>query len=154
SRATAITPLVQSGRLFLPERAPWLGTFKAQLISFPQGAHDDLVDTLAQALNYLRERREDQAMEWVHKLEEAKSQSASGSSRPRRCIRQGTIGSRNSRARMLRLSSPHWMGHSRKPCASRSSFPPTTRSNPSAGSWPIFLKLSTKCWSSIAIRAT
>jgi predicted phage terminase large subunit-like protein len=70
SRAIAVTPLVQSGRLFLPETAPWLGPFKDQLISFPQGGHDDLVDALSQALNYLREQREDQAMGWLRILEE------------------------------------------------------------------------------------
>jgi predicted phage terminase large subunit-like protein len=70
SRATAITPLLESGRLFLPETGPWIETLKAQLLSFPQGAHDDLVDALSQALNYLREQKEDQAMGWLRLLEE------------------------------------------------------------------------------------
>jgi predicted phage terminase large subunit-like protein len=70
TRATAVTPLLESGRLFLPETGPWIETLKAQLTSFPQGSHDDLVDALSQALNYLREQKEDQAMGWLRLLEE------------------------------------------------------------------------------------
>jgi predicted phage terminase large subunit-like protein len=70
TRATAVTPLLESGRLFLPETGPWIETLKTQLTSFPQGAHDDLVDALSQALNYLREQKEDQAMGWLRLLEE------------------------------------------------------------------------------------
>jgi hypothetical protein len=51
---------------------------KTQLISFPQGAHDDLVDALSQALNYLNEQREDQAMGWLRILVEQ----SRGSGRP------------------------------------------------------------------------
>jgi predicted phage terminase large subunit-like protein len=54
SRANAITPLVESGRVFLPEAAPWLADFVDELSSFPAGAHDDCVDALTQALNFVR----------------------------------------------------------------------------------------------------
>ncbi len=70
TRATAVTPLLESRRLFLPETGPWIETLKTQLTSFPQGVHDDLVDALSQALNYLREQMEDQATEWLRTIEE------------------------------------------------------------------------------------
>ena len=53
SRAYAVTPLVESGRVFLPESAPWLPDFLANLGTFPNAAHDDDVDSVTQALNYL-----------------------------------------------------------------------------------------------------
>lgn len=53
SRAYAVTPLVESGRVFLPEGAPWLAEFIASMGTFPNAAHDDDVDSVTQALNYL-----------------------------------------------------------------------------------------------------
>lgn len=53
SRANAITPIVESGRVYLPENAPWLLDFIHSLAAFPNAAHDDDVDSTTQALNYL-----------------------------------------------------------------------------------------------------
>ena len=53
ARAYAITPLIESGRVFLPESAPWLHTFLEELSSFPNGEHDDIVDSTTQALRTL-----------------------------------------------------------------------------------------------------
>lgn len=53
SRAYAVTPLIESGRVFLPENAPWLLDYVHSLATFPNGAHDDDVDSTTQALNYL-----------------------------------------------------------------------------------------------------
>jgi predicted phage terminase large subunit-like protein len=55
ARAEAVTPMFEAGRVFLPLDAPWLNDFVDELASFPNGAHDDMVDSAAQALNYLRE---------------------------------------------------------------------------------------------------
>ncbi len=55
TRAQAITPLIEAGKVFLPESAPWLRDYIDELASFPAGAHDDTVDSTTQALNYLRE---------------------------------------------------------------------------------------------------
>lgn len=52
SRAHAVTPLIESGRVFLPEQADWLLDYIAQLGTFPNAAHDDDVDSTTQALNY------------------------------------------------------------------------------------------------------
>jgi predicted phage terminase large subunit-like protein len=54
SRASAISPLVESGRVYIPESAPWLNDFIEELSSFPAAPHDDQADALTQALTYLR----------------------------------------------------------------------------------------------------
>jgi len=54
SRAQSVTPMIEAGRVFLPESAPWLNDFVDELAAFPKGTHDDCVDSLTQALNYLR----------------------------------------------------------------------------------------------------
>ncbi len=54
SRAEAVTPMFESGRVFLPEGAAWPSDFMDELCAFPAGAHDDIVDSATMALNYLR----------------------------------------------------------------------------------------------------
>ena len=58
SRAIAVTPLIESGNVWLPHPkwAPWLHDFLEELASFPNGTHDDQVDCLSQSLNYLNTR--------------------------------------------------------------------------------------------------
>jgi predicted phage terminase large subunit-like protein len=50
SRAQAITPLIEAGRVFLPQSAPFLSDFVDELAAFPNGVHDDAVDCTTQAL--------------------------------------------------------------------------------------------------------
>lgn len=56
SRAYAVTPLWKAGNVFIPEddAMPWVRDFVEELISFPAGAHDDQVDSMTQALRYLK----------------------------------------------------------------------------------------------------
>jgi len=54
SRAQAVTPLIEAGKVFLPESAPWLNQYIDELAAFPTGSNDDAVDSTTQALNYLR----------------------------------------------------------------------------------------------------
>jgi predicted phage terminase large subunit-like protein len=56
SRAQAVTPLIEAGKVFLPESAPWLADYIDELAAFPMGNYDDAVDSTTQALNYFRER--------------------------------------------------------------------------------------------------
>jgi predicted phage terminase large subunit-like protein len=56
SRAQAVTPLVEAGKVFVPESASWLSDFIDELAAFPMGSYDDAVDSTTQALNYFRER--------------------------------------------------------------------------------------------------
>lgn len=56
ARAYAVTPLWRAGNVFIPEdsAAPWVRDFVEELISFPAGAHDDQVDSMTQALRFLK----------------------------------------------------------------------------------------------------
>jgi hypothetical protein len=54
SRAHAVSPLVESGRVVLPTDAAWLNDFIEEVISFPSAPHDDQVDAFTQALSYMR----------------------------------------------------------------------------------------------------
>lgn len=57
SRSTAPSSMIDRGCVFIPEQAPWLSDFIDELVTFPQGKHDDQVDTMNQALNYLNKPR-------------------------------------------------------------------------------------------------
>nr|WP_306672100.1 phage terminase large subunit [Geothrix sp. SG10] len=52
-RLLAVSALIESGRVWLPESAPWLMDFEAEVMAFPNGRHDDQVDAMTQALTYL-----------------------------------------------------------------------------------------------------
>lgn len=52
SRAQAVTPLFEGGRVVLPDSAPWLDAWKHEHLRFPAGK-DDQVDTTSMALSYL-----------------------------------------------------------------------------------------------------
>jgi predicted phage terminase large subunit-like protein len=56
ARAYAVTALWASGNVYIPEdgQAMWAQDFLEELVSFPAGAHDDQVDTMTQALRYLK----------------------------------------------------------------------------------------------------
>ena len=55
-RAELITPLIESGKVFLPKNAKWIGDFLYELTVFPAGTHSDQVDALSQALLFLKGR--------------------------------------------------------------------------------------------------
>lgn len=53
TRLLAVTPMIEGGRIAIPEAAPWLAGFQRELMLFPNGKHDDQVDSLSQFLNWL-----------------------------------------------------------------------------------------------------
>lgn len=53
-RFSAVTALFESGCVFLPEQAEWLMDFERELCNFPYAGHDDQVDAVSQALNWLK----------------------------------------------------------------------------------------------------
>ena len=55
-RMSAETAQIEAGQVFIPEEAPWLGDFQAEVMQFPHGKHDDQVDSMSQALWWQRER--------------------------------------------------------------------------------------------------
>lgn len=52
ARAAAVSPLIEAGNIYLPhpEYAPWVHDFIEECVAFPNGAHDDQVDAMTQAL--------------------------------------------------------------------------------------------------------
>ena len=50
-RADAVSPLFEGGRVVLPESAPWLDAWMHEHLSFPNGIHDEAVDTTSLALS-------------------------------------------------------------------------------------------------------
>lgn len=55
ARAAAVSPTVEAGNVYLPDpsRAPWVGDFITECAQFPNGAFDDQVDAMSQALTRL-----------------------------------------------------------------------------------------------------
>lgn len=53
-RMAACTARIEDGRVFLPMDADWLDAFRAELLAFPNGSHDDQVDALSQLINWTR----------------------------------------------------------------------------------------------------
>ena len=49
-RMEAQTAVIEAGHVLLPEDAPWLGDFQVEIMAFPNGHHDDQVDSVAQFL--------------------------------------------------------------------------------------------------------
>lgn len=47
---------IEASRVFLPEQADWLAAFLAELQAFPNGANDDQVDALSQAIWFFGHR--------------------------------------------------------------------------------------------------
>lgn len=53
ARAHNITPMIESGRVHLPNHAKWLDAFIDECVTFPDGKHDDQVDALVIGLDAL-----------------------------------------------------------------------------------------------------
>lgn len=57
ARAYAVSPQIEAGNVYLPENAPWVHDFIEEWVAFPNGLHDDQVDTTTQALMKLGKKR-------------------------------------------------------------------------------------------------
>jgi predicted phage terminase large subunit-like protein len=51
----SVEPYLSAGNIFIPEvqEAPWVDKFILECAQFPHGKHDDAVDTMTQAINYM-----------------------------------------------------------------------------------------------------
>jgi predicted phage terminase large subunit-like protein len=56
ARLLAQAARFEAGQVHVPEIAPWLAIYLNELLGFPNAAHDDLVDSTSQALNWLTAR--------------------------------------------------------------------------------------------------
>jgi predicted phage terminase large subunit-like protein len=54
TRLMGETPEIEAGRVYLPRSAKWLDEFQRELLDFPNGVHDDQVDSLTQFLRWDR----------------------------------------------------------------------------------------------------
>ena len=52
-RAMSISMIIETGKVFIPRDAHWLEEFEREVTHFPKGKHDDQVDSMVQALNYI-----------------------------------------------------------------------------------------------------
>jgi predicted phage terminase large subunit-like protein len=46
----------ENGFVYLPEKAEWLAEYLHELKTFPNGKHDDQVDSTSQALQWVKQR--------------------------------------------------------------------------------------------------
>jgi predicted phage terminase large subunit-like protein len=56
ARLLAQAPKFEAGQVLLPREAPWLADYVSELLAFPNGTHDDQVDSTSQALGWLSRR--------------------------------------------------------------------------------------------------
>jgi hypothetical protein len=53
-RLHAQTAMIENGFVYIPETAPWLAEYLHELTVFPNGKHDDQVDSTAQFLDWFK----------------------------------------------------------------------------------------------------
>lgn len=53
ARVNAVSHAIEGGNVFLPDNTSWVEEFVDQCTMFPAGKHDDMVDAMSQALNYM-----------------------------------------------------------------------------------------------------
>ena len=56
ARLLAQAARFEAGQVHLPADAPWLADYVGELLAFPNGRHDDQVDSTSQALDHLTTR--------------------------------------------------------------------------------------------------
>lgn len=54
TRASVATPIIESGRVFIPSVAAWLPDYESEFALFPNVKHDDQVDSSTQFLSWIR----------------------------------------------------------------------------------------------------
>lgn len=55
-RFDKVTPMFEAGQVWLPNRALWLPDYEKELIAFPNGKHDDQVDSTGQYLDWCKQK--------------------------------------------------------------------------------------------------
>jgi len=83
-RMHAQTAMIENGFVRVPEKAPWLAQYLNEMTVFPNGRHDDQVDSTAQMLDWFKQAgREPQDWIWqMYKQHQAQQAGASQTARP------------------------------------------------------------------------
>ena len=68
TRFAATIPLFETGTILLPKHAEWLEVIINELIEFPNSQHDDIVDSISHAINYLQYQYKPNAQPIIHCL--------------------------------------------------------------------------------------
>jgi predicted phage terminase large subunit-like protein len=55
SRVYAASPIIEAGRVWIPQNKKWSEDLIEELIRFPNAAHDDQVDAMTMAIHYMKE---------------------------------------------------------------------------------------------------
>ncbi len=88
ARANAITGIVESGNVYLPEYADFTGEFVEEFASFPNGVNDDLVDACTQFINHFKFRqadyKEDNRTQFEKELDAFRTKRLSGNNKQRK----------------------------------------------------------------------
>ncbi len=53
TRMSVQSAKIEAGYVVLPEKAAWLDAFQTEILQFPQGSHDDQVDSVSQFLGWI-----------------------------------------------------------------------------------------------------
>ena len=93
-RMHAQTAMIENGFVCLPDTAPWLNAYLHELASFPNGRHDDQVDSTAQMLDWFKRGSGPSSNAGIFELyrrraEEARGQQAQCNRRVRLRVPQG-----------------------------------------------------------------
>ena len=56
-RFDEISPMIEAGEVYVPERADWIDLFVREVGQFPDGSHDDQVDAMTQYLRWVKTKR-------------------------------------------------------------------------------------------------
>lgn len=57
-RMSAASPTIEAGKVYIPDTAAWLTDAISEMMQFPNGKHDDIVDSKSQYLNWIRLKQE------------------------------------------------------------------------------------------------
>jgi len=58
TRASGVSATVEAGKVSLPINAAWLTDYESEMLTFPNAAHDDQVDSTSQFLSWMRDRNQ------------------------------------------------------------------------------------------------
>jgi predicted phage terminase large subunit-like protein len=67
-RMHAQTATIENGFVHVPEKAPWLAQYLSELTAFPNGKHDDQVDSTAQVLDWFKRGSGPSSDAGIHQL--------------------------------------------------------------------------------------